>query len=412
MMRFLHAADIHLDSPLDGLNARAADLGREVAAASRRAFAGLIDLAIERRVAFLVIAGDVFDGAWRDLRTGLVFADAMARLEREGIAAVLLKGNHDAESRIGKALHFGANVHLFDSRRAHTIRLESHRTALHGRSYAQAAETRNLALEYPPALPGWFNVGVLHTALAGAPGHASYAPCALGDLLNRGYQYWALGHVHAHAALHDDPPVIYPGNLQGRHVHEAGAKGCVMVEVDDQRVAGWEFLALDAVRWAQVTVDAGGCDGLDEVLERAREALAQAAEGLDGRVLAVRLSIDGVSAAHGALHGDRSRLEGEFQAAAFRAGSDILVERVTVRTRAPTQVSPGPDALGEIARALAAWQDDREMLRGELAAIVQKLPDAAKEMIDWAGLEDAALGDVLDDAYPLLLERLRTEGAS
>jgi len=411
-MRFIHAADIHLDSPLDGLNARAAELGREVAAASRRAFAGLIDLAIERRVAFLVIAGDVFDGAWRDLRTGLVFAEAMARLEREGIAAVLLKGNHDAESRIGKALHYGANVHLFDSRRAHTIRLDSHQIALHGRSYAKPDETRNLVLDYPEALPGWFNVGVLHTALAGAAGHAPYAPCALGDLLNRGYQYWALGHVHAHAALHADPPVIYPGNLQGRHVHESGPKGCVVVEVDDQRVAGWEFVALDAVRWAQVRVDAAGCGDLDEVLEQAREALATAAEGLDGRVLAVRLSIDGISAAHGALHGDRSRLEAELQAAAFRAGSDILIERVAVRTRAPTLAVPGPDALGEIARALLVLREDRDGLRGELAAIVQKLPDAAKEMVEWAGLDDAALDAVLDDAYPLLLERLRAEGAS
>lgn len=411
-MRFIHAADIHLDSPLDGLNARAAELGRAVAAASRRAYAALIELAVERQVAFVVIAGDVFDGAWRDLRTGLAFAEGMARLERAGIAAVLLKGNHDAESRLGKALHFGPNVHAFDSRRAHTIRLEQHRTALHGRSYAQAAVTQNLAAEYPAALPGWFNVGVLHTALAGAPGHAPYAPCTIADLLNRGYQYWALGHVHAHAALHDDPPVIYPGNLQGRHVHESGPKGCVLVDVDDQAVSGWEFVALDAVRWAAVSVDAAGCDGVDEVLERARDALAQAAEGLDGRVLAVRLAITGTTAAHGALHASRGHLEAELQTTAFRAGPDILLERVSLRTRARSMATPGPDALGETVRALAALRGNRDDLRGELSAIVQKLPDAAKEVIDWAALDDGVLDAVLDDAHPLLLERLRAEGAS
>lgn len=412
-MRFIHAADIHLDSPLEGLSARAAELAREVAAASRKAFSGLIDLAIERQAAFVVVAGDVFDGAWRDVRTGLVFAEGMARLERAGIEAVLLKGNHDAETRsIGRALHFGANVHQFDSRRAHTIRLERHRTALHGRSYSQPAETRNLAQDYPAALPGWFNVGVLHTALAGAAGHAPYAPCSLSDLLNRGYQYWALGHVHAHQALHDDPPVIYPGNLQGRHVNEPGAKGCVLVEVDDLQVSGWELVPLDAVRWALVSVDAAGCGDVDAVLERARDRLAQAAEGLDGRLLAARLEITGVTAAHGPLHADRGHLEAELQSAAFRAGPDILVERAVLRTRPPAAPAPGPDALGEIARALLALREEREALRSELDAIVQKLPDAARAMIDWTALDDAAIDAVLDDAHPLLLERLKSEGAA
>jgi DNA repair exonuclease SbcCD nuclease subunit len=409
--RFVHAADLHLDSPLDGLTARAADLGREVAAASRRAFAGLIDLTLERQAAFLVIAGDVFDGAWRDLRSGLLFADAMARLERSGIPVVMVRGNHDAESRVGKALHC-PNVHQFNSRRPHTIRLEQHRTALHGCSYARQDESRNLAQDYPEALPCWLNIGVLHTALAGSSLHLPYAPCSLDDLLNRGYQYWALGHVHAHAALHQDPPVIYPGNLQGRHVHESGPKGCVVAEVADQRVAGWEFVALDSVRWAEVTVEAAGCAALDEVLERVRDELALAAEGLDGRVLAVRLGIAGTTAAHGALHADRARLEAEAQAAAFRAGSDILIERVTLRTRAAAAHLPGPDALGEIVRAMASLRDERDALRSELAAIVQKLPDAAKEVIDWTTLDDAALDAVLDDAHPLLTERLRAEGVA
>lgn len=409
-MRFVHAADIHLDSPLDGLNARAAELGRAVAAASRQAYGALIDLAIARQAAFVVIAGDVFDGPWKDLRTGLAFAEGLARLERAGIAVVLLKGNHDAESRVAKALHYGPNVHVFDSRRAHTIRLEPLRVALHGRSYAQAAESRNLAADYPPALPGWFNVGVLHTALAGAPGHAPYAPCTLSDLLNRGYQYWALGHVHAHQAIHADPPVIYPGNLQGRHVNEPGAKGCVVVEVDDLMVSGWEFVALDSVRWAAVTVDAGGCATLDGVLERAREALAQAAEGVD-RVLAARLTITGTTPAHFLLHADRADLEAELQAAAFRAGSDILIERVVLRTRAPSAPAAGPDALGEIARALAALRADSAVLREELGVIVSRLPDAARAEIDWAALDDAALEAVLDDAHPLLLELLRAEAA-
>ncbi|MBF0305559.1 MAG: DNA repair exonuclease, partial [Alphaproteobacteria bacterium] len=230
-MKFVHAADIHLDSPLRGLKGRRADLGDEIATASRRAFGGLIELAIETKAAFLVVAGDVFDGEWRDYHSGLFFAEGMARLARHGIPAVLLKGNHDAESRISRSLRLGDGVHVFRAKRPHTIRLESCRVALHGQSYDKPAQDDNMVRDYPPAERGWFNVGVLHTALGGAAGHAPYAPCALDDLLNKGYQYWALGHVHGHRVVHADPPVIYPGNVQGRHANEAGAKGCVVVEV-------------------------------------------------------------------------------------------------------------------------------------------------------------------------------------
>lgn len=413
-MKFVHAADIHLDSPLRGLKSRRADLAGEIATAGRRAFAGLIELTLESRAAFLVVAGDVFDGEWRDYHTGLVFAEGMARLARHGVPAVLLKGNHDAESRISRSLRLGDGVHVFRPRRPHTIRLEAPRVALHGQSYDKPAQDDNIVRDYPPAERGWFNVGVLHTALAGAPGHAPYAPCTVEDLLNKGYQYWALGHVHGHRVVHADPPVIYPGNVQGRHANEAGGKGCVVVEVEDLRVAGFDFVALDHVRWSRLDIDASGCRDFDEVLERVRAAVAEAAAGAGPRLLALRLTISGASAAHFRLHADRAATDAEMQAAATRGHADALVERVVLATRPPAAAmsAAAADALGEIARTLSLLRGDqgeRAALRDQLAEILNRLPDSAKLPFEWRDLDDSVLDAVLDEAQPLLIERLRGE---
>ena len=96
-MKFLHAADIHLDSPLAGLLARDDLPNAVIHHCTRRAFAAMIDLAREEDVAFVVIAGDLYDGDWKDFSTGLFFAEQMRRLGR---LCFLLRGNHDARSLI------------------------------------------------------------------------------------------------------------------------------------------------------------------------------------------------------------------------------------------------------------------------------------------------------------------------
>jgi len=203
MMKFIHAADCHIDAPLDGLSAYDGAPVDVFRTATRSAFAALIDRAIDERVDFMVLAGDIFDGAWREMNTPLFFVRQMARLDRAGIQAYVLRGNHDAESEIGGKLPLPANVHLFSARAPETFRLElpDVKVALHGQSFRTTAVTENLVREYPPALPGWLNIGVLHTGLEGGTVHASYAPCSLEELTRKGYQYFALGHIHAHGVL-------------------------------------------------------------------------------------------------------------------------------------------------------------------------------------------------------------------
>ena len=216
--RFLHAADIHLDSPLKGLAGQEGNAGVRVRTATREALDQLVGLAIEEKVDFLIIAGDLYDGDWRDYKTGLFFVGQIGRLNNADIPVYLLYGNHDAESQITKRLELPDNMHVFDARKPETFSIVDLNVALHGQSFWQRTVTDNLVLDYPTPVSGAFNIGVLHTGLGGMGGHANYAPCSLNDLVNKGYDYWALGHVHQAATLHERPHIVYSGNLQGRHV--------------------------------------------------------------------------------------------------------------------------------------------------------------------------------------------------
>ena len=143
---FIHAADIHLDSPLSGLSAyegAPVDLLRN---APRAAFSNLIDEAIRERVDFMVIAGDLYDGAWRDFNTGLFFSGETGRLKREEIPVFIVHGNHDAESELTKQLMLPDNVKVFSTRKAETHHLEHLGVALHGQSFREAKTEENLAI--------------------------------------------------------------------------------------------------------------------------------------------------------------------------------------------------------------------------------------------------------------------------
>ena len=300
--RFVHTADIHLDSPLKGLAGYDGAAAERIRTACREAFDALVSVAIEERAAFMVIAGDLYDGDWRDYQTGLFFAGQMGRLARAGIRAFVLHGNHDAESQLTRRLQLPDNVRTFSARKPETIELKELGVALHGQSFGQRDVSENMALAYPKPVDGAVNIGVLHTGLggltgAGTGGHANYAPCTLEDLVNKGYDYWALGHVHKGGVLRERPYVVFPGNIQGRHIRETGPKGAYLVTVEDGEIAGLEFFPTDVVRWAMVTVAAGGCARMAEAVDLMRDAIGEAvANEADGRLLACRIEIRGRTA--------------------------------------------------------------------------------------------------------------------
>ncbi len=381
MFRFLHAADIHLDSPLRGLERYEDAPVVEVREAPRRALENLVDLAIDESVAFVLIAGDLYDGDWRDYHTGIFFAAQMRRLEKAGIPAVIVAGNHDAASQLTKSLRLPPGVVKLSAQSPETFELPEVGVAIHGQSFATRSVTRDLAADYPVGQPGRFDIGLLHTSLDGRPLHDDYAPSRLDTLRSKAYQYWALGHVHAREEVCRDPWVVYPGNLQGRHVRETGSKGCTLVTVEDGEVLRVEHRALDVVRWAVVEVDVSGARSGDETLDRVRRALEEAVDSAEGRLLAARLLLRGRTAAQSELARDPDRWIHEYreQAASF-AAPGVWLEQVRLETRRETDLEAAfarDDALGDLVRLIAELDGESTAL-DELAALFgdlrQKLP--------------------------------------
>ena len=263
---FLHAADIHLDSPLKGLEQyENAPVGR-IRGATRRAFTRLIDLAIEKRVDFVLIAGDLYDGAWRDFSTVLYLKKELGRLRDEKIPVFIIAGNHDAANKMTRGLTLPDNVQLLSHDRPQSVRLKDLDVAIHGQSFAKEAVTENLAASYPAPVSGSFNIGLLHTGLGGAEGHERYAPCTIEELRLRGYDYWALGHIHIRNVVCQDPPIVFAGNVQGRHIRETGPKGCLITTIHSDGSVEQDFHRLDQVRWERGRVEVSELDTESDLL--------------------------------------------------------------------------------------------------------------------------------------------------
>ena len=398
--RFLHAADVHLDSPVGGLREYPGASAHRYRAATREAFDRLVETAIRERVAFLVIAGDLYDGDWRDFSTGLYFVAQMGRLREADIPVYLLHGNHDAESVITRRLELPSNVHVFAADRPSTFELDEYRVALHGQSYANRAVLDNLVPGYPGPVADAFNVGVLHTALAGAQGHEPYAPCTLADLLGKGYAYWALGHVHQREVLHEHPHVVFPGNVQGRHIRESGPKGASLVTVRDREVAELEHIALDVVRWALVRVDVADAATLGDVTDRAGAAIESAVQAeADGQLLLCRVLIEGPTDLHAHLLGAREQLLADARAAALGLGEDIAwVEKVVVATeprRAPASLELA-DGLRQLFDSATRDEEFVAAVETDIAELVRRLPHQIRSEPGGAALAAAVNGDVAE----------------
>ncbi len=396
-MKFIHAADIHLDSPLAGLRARDDLPGDIVHHSTRRAFSRMIDLAREEDVAFVVIAGDLYDGKGKDSNAALFFAQEMQRLGRP---CYLLRGNHDAESVIARTLTLPANVRQFSARTCETFLDRENGVALHGHSFPHRAVPEDLSAGYPPPVAGMLNIGVLHTSGDDPGAHAVYAPCTAAALALKGYDYWALGHIHIRRVLSDRPWIVFPGNLQGRHPKETGAKGCSLVTVEDRRIVGVEHRSMDVLRWVALDVAATGLDeaALTAAIgEQVRDALA----GADDRPLLARLTISGTSDRQAALLNETDRLAAECRNAAIAVGGRLWVESVKIAARPVRTADVG--ALAELRDAFFAGLSEpgtTDKLLADIAALRRKVPAPALPDLDLP-TDEATLRQWAEDAWQL-----------
>lgn len=405
MFKFLHAADIHLDSPLLGLEKYEGAPVDEIRGATRKALANLVALAIEEAVDFVLIAGDLYDGEWKDAGTGLYFVRQMARLREANIPVYLIAGNHDAQNKMTKELRFPDNVTIFPHRKPGTARIERLNVVIHGQSYATGDVRENLAAGYPEAAGDAFHIGMLHTCGAGAEGHAPYAPCTVAQLAGKGYQYWALGHVHTAQVLSEDPPMVFPGNIQGRHIREAGPRGCLLVQVNERHETARTFVPLDVMRWTLCEIDAAGAESRGEVLERFAKRLPALLAENDGLPLAIRVRISGATGAHRVLTAGRSDLREQLQGVGVDLGNgSVWIEKVVIATE-PESVTPIPE--GPIAE-LKAYLEELRGSEEEYAALLSEL-DSIREFLPAdlrEACEPADRAALLGEVEALLLERL------
>jgi DNA repair exonuclease SbcCD nuclease subunit len=417
MFKFLHAADIHLDSPLKGLERYEGAPVDQIRQATREALKNLVQLALDEQVAFALIAGDLYDGTWKDYNTGLFFIGQMSRLWDAGIPVFLIAGNHDAENKMTLKLRLPRDkVTLYGSEHPQTEILEDLGVAIHGQSYAKAREDRRLAASYPQARRDYFNIGMLHTC-ADRQGHEDYAPCSLEELRSKGYDYWALGHVHKREPYPNDPTIVFPGNVQGRFISESenGPKGCMLVTVRDDLSVNPDFQAVDVFRWERCMVNARDAENGDVVMERLSAELQKKLGASEGRPLAVRVEIHGACPFHDQLHANPRKWVNEARATANEIGADqIWIEKVKFETKLPKAedagITDGP--IAELLVLLGQLQADNDQLTklyDDLADLDKKLPAEMKESPSALKLNDPDwLRDVLGHVGPMLVERLRS----
>jgi len=420
MFKFIHAADIHLDSPLRGLSRYESAPVEYIRNACRRAFENLVDLAIEEEVSFVLLAGDLYDGDWKDYSTGIFFSRQIGRLGRQGISVFAVAGNHDAMNRMTKALDAPSNMTVLSSRKAESIRLDEFAITIHGQSFGTQHVDENIAAEFPLAEKGKFNIGLLHTSLDGREGHAVYAPCSLDDLRSKGYQYWALGHIHRQEFVSQDPWVVFPGCIQGRHIRETGAKGCVLVTVEDGMVRNVESCPLDVLRWVECSVDITDVEEQRQVFAQTGKSIENKIRSADGRPVAMRICFEGATPVSDELSAFPERFEQQVRAlGAEIAGDELWIERVENASRTNLDLESilsGDSAFGELLKKILATPGNPDKISGlntVIADIRQKIPPEAFGDDSVLNIDDnQTVERLIKEAKQLLAGRILAGGSA
>jgi DNA repair exonuclease SbcCD nuclease subunit len=421
MFKFIHAADVHLDSPFVGLERYEGAPVERMRQATRRALENLVQLALDEQVKFVLIAGDLYDRDWRDYRTGLFFVKQMNRLRQANIRIYGIAGNHDAANKMTKILRLQAKGPMDEpimlwTDKPETRFLKDLDVAIHGQGFGTEAVNDDLSASYPAAEAGCFNIGLLHTC-ANCDGHARYAPCTMDGLIGKQYDYWALGHIHKCQILKEEPHIVFPGNVQGRNIRETGPKGCMLVIVHDNRSVETEFRCLDVLRWEVCAINAGMAVDPEAALSLVVDELGRLRDASDGRALAVRVEIKGASLAHDQLQANPQKWINEIRSLAVQIGADELwIEKVKFCTAPPLTNDPlsadGPiTELLNVIEQLQADPGQLQSLMDDLAELERKLPQDLKDGSEAIHLDSPAwLHGVLAHVRPILVNRLLSRG--
>jgi DNA repair exonuclease SbcCD nuclease subunit len=413
--RFIHTADIHLDSPLRTLALRNAELAELIGLATRRSFVRIIDLCLEEQVDALVIAGDLYDGDQTSMKTARFLAEQLARLHQAGIRAFIIRGNHDALSKITAELVMPETVKVFDAvAEAVAIdRAPGHfPVAIHGLSFAKPQAPESLLRHYALPVPDAVNIGIMHTSLGGSAGHDLYAPCSVPDLRQAGFRYWALGHIHKRSSVEDAScAIVMPGIPQGRDINEDGPKSVSLVTIKDDRSILIEERQTAVAQFGRLVVNISKAGDWKDVILQAKGRLEDFSSAVSADHLVARIEVTGSSELAWRIRRDTDLLRAELDTHGAAIGN-VWIEKVVTYPVAPLRPDARPGALDELAAIIDSEVHGSTEYREEVRSIADELRgQLPAELRDIFGKDEASFENLLaqsaQDGVSQVLARLR-----
>jgi DNA repair exonuclease SbcCD nuclease subunit len=391
------------------------DLAKLIGNASRQVFVRIVDLCLDERADALLLAGDLYDGDQTSMKTARFLSDQLRRLDTAGVRVFIIRGNHDALSKITKELVLPDSVTVFGGR-ADAIELSRGRGArpiwVHGLSFARPQAPESLLGKYKPPVEGAINIGLMHTSLDGALGHDVYAPCSTAHLAGSGFRYWALGHIHKRSTTEGACAIVMPGIPQGRDVGESGPKSVTLVDVLDDGSLSLDERIVSMAQFERVTVDVSGLTEWRDLAMRIESALGEASDRSKSDHLVARVSVFGATPLAWTIRRDTDLLHTETESRAEAIGN-VWIEKLETDCRRPILVDPADsaDPVEVLRRTIADEIVGSEAFRAQAQIIVdsllEQLPVECRRVLapDETGLA-LLVGQLSDEGSEEVLARL------
>jgi exonuclease SbcD len=371
-LRFIHTADLHLDTPFKGLTSWNRDLADKLKDATFKSFARIIDLCLKEKVDFLIISGDVFESENLSLAAQLKFVSELRRLSANGIPVYFVCGNHDPLSSWLDTTKLPENVYRYESLRVSNYIYTKDKkpvAEIYGISFQDKVVKDNLALKFRlKDTPSPVSIAVLHGTVGIAGPHENYAPFKVKDVMNMGFTYWALGHIHKRQIINEsNPVVVYPGNPQGRDFGETGAKGCYLIEIDAERNVNLKFIPVQLIRFEEIEINLTDQDKIDKLWDEIEKNKNSIKDYNKEVSYILRVNLTGRTSLHSHLNkqGELEKLKAHFNEGQLDKIYFTWIDRFELNTRPVIdveQIKKGNDFIAEILKAFNEYEADLNRL--------------------------------------------------
>ena len=411
-LRFVHTADLHLDSPLRSLALRDPTLASLVETATRTALIRIVDLCIDEAVDALLIAGDLYDADQKSMHTAALLINQMRRLHKAGIPVFIIRGNHDSLAAITARLSLPDNVHVF-STRGESVELAGTSAVIHGVSFGKKHIPESLLPRFPAPKQNAINIGMLHTSLNGSAQHDVYAPCSLRELEDFGYHYWALGHIHKRSEQGSSAKIVMPGIPQGRDVSETGPGTASLVTIDEEQTIQIEAHVVGPAQFEPLEIDLSYCTDWNAMVNLIQDNLSSARRHSTADHLIVRVILIGSTELHFKLTRDYELLLEVVREHCMQSG-DTWIDKLQNKTsntlesaNTPVAHEALPDLTDIIQNSVLGSPNIQKLADKEIEQFVSKLPTDIKHLFGETAKQRRAITDhLMEDGSLNLLQKI------